>query len=158
MHSPVPDPGDRIGADTATVRAELARAEAKATALLGIAGAALTVVLAAQAVHRLPLPAVVVGGLAAVTNAAAIGVLAWVLKPDLGDGTGGWLGYAGLTAEQVRARAAGDGSTDDAEQLAFLAELACRKYVHIRAAVILLLVVVVLVLAGAGLAVALGVR
>jgi len=154
---PVSDQAGRIAADTATVRAELARAETKATALLGIAGGALTVILAVQAVPRLPLPAVLAGGLAAVTNAVAIGLLAWVLKPDLGDGTGGWLGYSGLSGEQVRRRAA-SGGFDDAEQLAFLAGLARRKYVHIRAAVMLLLAVVALVLLGTGVAVVPGVR
>lgn len=145
----------RIDADTATVRGELARAESKASALLGIAGAALTVILAAQAIHRLPWPALVAGGAAAVVNTAAIALLALILKPNLAGGTGGWLGYAGLTGEQARARAGVLDDTDDAAQLAVLATLARDKYRRIRAAVVLLLAAVGLVLVGAGLAVAL---
>lgn len=146
----------RIAVATATVRGELARAEAKASALLTVSGAALTVILAAQAVHRVPLVAAIVGGGAAVTTAAAIALLALVIYPRLAGGQGGWLGYADLTGDQVRARAA-DGAVDDADQLAILAGLARHKFRLIGAAVVLLLVTVGLVLAAAGLAVALGV-
>lgn len=144
---------ERIEHDLAVVRTELARAESKATGLLGVAGAALTVILAGTTVHRLPLPAVLIGGAAAVTTAIAIGLLAWVIRPNLAGGSGGWLGYADLTPDQVCDRIAAGG--DDADQLVVLARLARRKYGHVRTAVSLLIAVLVQVIAAAALAVVL---
>ena len=146
----------RIVADTATVRGELARADAQASALAGIAAAALTILLAAQSTTRPPAPVTAVIAAAAVATAAAIVLLALVLHPNLGTGRGGWLGYADLTPEQVRDRVIADSvGLVAAAQLAYLARVGRTKYRRIRAAVRLLLVVVFLALAAAGLDLAL---
>ena len=145
----------RIVADTATVRGELARADAQASALAGIAAAALTILLAAQSTTRPPAPVTAVIAAAAVATAAAR-LLALVLHPNLGTGRGGWLGYADLTPEQVRDRVIADSvGLVAAGQLAYLARVGRTKYQRIRAAVRLLLVVVFLALAAAGLDLAL---
>lgn len=122
------------------------------SALLGIAGAALTVILAAQTLQQLPLAAVVIGAAAAIADAVAIGILAWSLLPRLSGG--GWLAYADLHPWHARMHAEHPSrDEDDAAQLVLLARIARGKYRAIRAAVYVLLGVVGLVLVAAAVAI-----
>ena len=139
-----------IASHTADVRTELARAEGKAATLLQLAFGELGLLAGVATIARPPAAAIFVGAAAAALTAVAVWLLTAVLQPWLGDRCGGWLGYAGLTANQVRDRA--DEVADHAEQLGVLAALAVRRFQLVRTAVWLLRGTVPLVLVAAGIA------
>lgn len=135
MATLAPGPGhdgeqERIAATVATVQADLARSDAKASLLLALDGAAL-VALASLAKDVHPgVPAAVAGALGAAALLAATVLLLFAVRPDLGGS--GWTSWRRLTAEQLRGRLTSGYQVD---HLRFMAALAVRKFRLIRAAV-----------------------
>ncbi|MGC5012483.1 Pycsar system effector family protein [Streptosporangium sp. DT93] len=129
--------------DLAGVRAELARADSKATTLLGLAGTAVSVALAAAALGATRLPAVtqVTIWAAVALLAAAVAVLLLTVRPALprpGAGVG-WIAYAYSSPAELAATPAAIHERDQLAELIRLSLLARTKYVRIRLAGDLLL-------------------
>ncbi|SCL67909.1 Pycsar system effector family protein [Micromonospora eburnea] len=141
---PVPDP-DWFTARQAEVRAELVRVDGKASTLMAIAGAALTVGVAVLARADLPTVATTAGVVTAVLVGTAVGLLAGAVRPSLAGGHG-LVRYAAavpgdlMTEASMPAMAA---AADQARHLVWLSRTAVRKYRRVRAAVDLLLAALV---------------
>ncbi|GAA1707686.1 Pycsar system effector family protein [Fodinicola feengrottensis] len=148
----------QLAGDTATIRTELTRADGKAAALLGLAGTILTVLLAILTLKP-PTAAATLTAVAGAITAAAAGMLAAAIRPRLG-GTGGVLGHAGATVEQltdpyagvhpidlprIAERYAREADEHAAAELIYLAGVARSKYRLIRAGVDLLIATVAVV-------------
>ncbi|MGX4658058.1 Pycsar system effector family protein [Micromonospora sp. SCSIO 07396] len=137
---PVPDPvwfTDRI----TEVRAELARADSKASTLMAVAGAAVTVGVAILARADLPGPALAVGVATVVAVGTAVGLLAGAVRPSLGGGHG-LVRYATTTAGDLMTEATAPplaAAAERAHHLVWLSRTAVRKYRRVRTAVDLLL-------------------
>ncbi|WP_431928536.1 Pycsar system effector family protein [Micromonospora wenchangensis] len=137
---PVPDPAwftDRI----TEVRAELARADTKASTLMAVAGAALTVGVAILARTDLPGPALVAGVTTVALVGTAVGLLAGAVRTCLGGGHG-LVRYAGTAPGDLMTEATAPPLTAAAERahhLVWLSHTAVRKYRQVRTAVDLLL-------------------
>jgi len=78
----------RLDAETATVRGELLRVDAKANSLLAIAGVLLAGALAWLGSGTLPAPGAVAGWAAVTVVGAAVVLLAGAIRPNLGGGFG----------------------------------------------------------------------
>ncbi|GAB3157647.1 hypothetical protein GCM10027290_59070 [Micromonospora sonneratiae] len=140
------------------VRAELARVDAKASALLAVAGAALTVGLAVLARADLPVSAMVAGCVTVALVGIAVGLLACAVRPRLNGGYG-LVHYAGSLPGDLLTEATLpplDTAAELARQLVWLSRTALVKYRRLRTAVDLLLAALVGTAATALLAVALG--
>ncbi|MEU1883930.1 Pycsar system effector family protein [Micromonospora sp. WMMD987] len=137
---PVPDPvwfTDRI----TEVRAELARADTKASTLMAVAGAALTVGVAILARTDLPGPALAAGVVTVGLVGTAVGLLAGAVRPCLG-GDHGLVHYAAAVPGDLMTEATTSPLTTTAERahhLVWLSRTAVRKYRRVRTAVDLLL-------------------
>lgn len=131
-----------ITAANVEVEAHLARADTKATTMLGLAGAALF-----AAGNLLPLKPswlICVSGAATLAFCAAALVLAWVLRPQLATASGqphGLMRLAGLNVTEIRLALS---SSDDADyrtqQLMDVTALAVRKYRRIQCGINLIAV------------------
>jgi hypothetical protein len=122
---------DHTELDRATTAAEthLSRADAKASALLAISGAALTVQMAAAIrAEHLPVLALAFGAVALTATAGAIVVLIDAIRPRLGGGHGLTVWATGLYTDP-----------DPTWRLAWTARAALAKYRRIAIAAWLLL-------------------
>lgn len=150
---PVPDPDwftDRI----TEVRAELARADSKASTLMAVAGAAVTVGVAILARTDLPGPALAAGVVTVVLVGTAVGLLAGAVRPCLGGGQG-LVRYATALPGDLMTEATASPLTtagERAHHLVWLSRTAVRKYRRVRASVDLLLAALVGTAATAALA------
>ncbi|MFC5941992.1 Pycsar system effector family protein [Micromonospora harpali] len=137
---PVPDPAwftDRM----TEVRAELARVDSKASTLMAVAGAAVTVGVAILARADLPGPAMVAGVVTVGMVGTAVGLLAGAVRPCLAGGHG-LVRYAAAAPGDLMTEAAASpllGAAERAHHLVWLSRTAVRKYRRVRAAVDLLL-------------------
>ncbi|MEV4772138.1 Pycsar system effector family protein [Micromonospora humida] len=137
---PVPDPAwftDRI----TEVRTELARADSKASTLMAVAGAAVTVGVAILARTDLPGPALAAGVTTVALVGTAVGLLAGAVRPRLGGGHG-LVRYAATAPGDLMTEATAPPLTAAAERahhLVWLSRTAVRKYQRVRTAVDLLL-------------------
>ncbi|MGY0058524.1 Pycsar system effector family protein [Streptomyces sp. LZ34] len=135
MATTTPDPRpdttqDRITATVASLQADLARSESKASLLLALAGAAL-VALGSMASDLHPTAATAVAAaLGAAALLAATVILLLAVRPNL-DGDG-WTSWVRLSNDRLRERLAFGYQVD---HLRFMAELATRKFRLIRVAV-----------------------
>jgi xanthine/uracil permease len=140
---------ERLNEELAAVRTELTRLDGKCSTLAGLSGAALVFVAARVAGHgpmlaKVPL---VVSGVA--LAAAAVVLLATVLRPRFGPT--GFNRYAVMTATQIRTlleSSAGDEDTDRARDLNILSGIARTKNRRLRMAVDLIITAVVLIALG----------
>ncbi|MEU6721569.1 Pycsar system effector family protein [Nonomuraea sp. NPDC046802] len=139
----------RLLRELEVVRAELARIDAKATALIGWAGTALAILAAAASVARLPLPALVAVIAGTVLLAAAVAVLLTVIRPALpvsSQAAGGYGFVRHAAASTVQELIAGLNLNENGvslqlgEELLQTSKLTDRKYRRLRLAVRLLLV------------------
>ncbi|MEV4097004.1 Pycsar system effector family protein [Streptosporangium saharense] len=128
--------------EIATVQAELGRVDAKATALLGLAGTAASVAAgtAAFTVTRLPGGALIALWTMAALLVSAVLVLLGAIRPTLPrPGAGhGWVAYAYSTAAELAAISTVQHIQDRRADLVRLSRIARTKYVLLRAAVDLL--------------------
>ncbi|MEV0942461.1 Pycsar system effector family protein [Micromonospora wenchangensis] len=137
---PVPDPAwfaDRI----TEVRAELARADSKASTLMAVAGAAVTVGVAILARTDLPAPALAAGAATVALVGTAVALLAGAVRPCLSGGHG-LVRYATAAPGDLMTEATAPPLTAAAERahhLVWLSRTAVRKYRRVRTAVDLLL-------------------
>ncbi|WP_433228908.1 Pycsar system effector family protein [Micromonospora sp. CA-248260] len=137
---PVPDPvwfTDRI----TEVRAELARADTKASTLMAVAGAAVTVGVAILARTDLPGPALAAGVTTVALVGTAVGLLAGAVRPCLGGGHG-LVHYAAAAPGDLITEATApplSAAAERAHHLVWLSRTAVRKYRRVRTAVDLLL-------------------
>ncbi|MBM7079125.1 Pycsar system effector family protein [Micromonospora humida] len=137
---PVSDPvwfTDRI----TEVRAELARADSKASTLMAVAGAAVTVGVAILARADLPGPALAAGVATVAAVGTAVGLLAGAVRPSLGGGRG-LVRYATTTPGDLMTEATAPplaAAAERAHHLVWLSRTAVRKYRRVRTAVDLLL-------------------
>ncbi|GAA2579588.1 hypothetical protein GCM10010435_65980 [Winogradskya consettensis] len=131
-----------VGDATQTVRAELARVDAKAGTLLALAGTAFTVALAVFTRAHLPGPAVATGWISTGLIAAAVAVLALAIRPNL-DGDHGFVHYAQLAPADLGAEFAALTEHQHTalllDALAGLSRAAFGKYRRVQLAVDLLL-------------------
>ncbi|MFI7632441.1 Pycsar system effector family protein [Microbispora rosea] len=147
-----PDVLDVLRAEADAARAELARVDSKAAALIGWAGTGFAVISAAATITTLPIAAtaVVVGGAALL--AAAVAVLLTVIRPSIPrrDGTG-FVRIAALRdGEQLQELVSVDlveQRRQAAAHVVRLSQIALAKYRRLRAAVDLLLVALVVLAA-----------
>jgi hypothetical protein len=144
-----PAPAEQLDRHEERIRAELTRSETKASAVLTAAGVVLSVVavgLGAAAAVRIPVPVTVAGAAAAAADAAAVVLALLTVKPNLARcQPGGWVRLAGKPGPVVLELLAGDDPhTDQAQQVGYLAALACRKYRYTAAACWLMIVGVIL--------------
>lgn len=150
---PVPDPDwftDRI----TEVRAELARADSKASTLMAVAGAAVTVGVAFLARTDLPGPALAAGVVTVALVGTAVALLAGAVRPCLGGGQG-LVRYAAALPGDLMTEATASPLTvagEQAHHLVWLSRTAVRKYRRVRASVDLLLASLVGTAATAALA------
>ena len=126
--------------EIAGVRAELGRADTKASTLLGLAGTATSIIaaLATVGAERLPVPGRIALW-AGVGLLAAVAVLLLAVRPSLprpGCGVG-WTVWAGGTTPAPRSPA--DREREQVAELVAMSRLAYAKHAHIRRAVHLLL-------------------
>ncbi|MEU1756981.1 Pycsar system effector family protein [Micromonospora matsumotoense] len=137
---PLPDPAwftDRI----TEVRTELARADTKASTLMAIAGAAMTIGVAILARTDLPTPALAAGVTTVALVGTAVALLAGAVRPCLGGGQG-LVHYATSAPGDLMTEATAPPLTAAAERahhLVWLSRTAVRKYRRVRTAVDLLL-------------------
>ncbi|MER7212425.1 Pycsar system effector family protein [Streptosporangium sp. NPDC000239] len=147
--------------EIATVRAELGRSDTKATALLGLAGTAASVVAgtAAFSVARLPGGALIALWTMAALLVGSVLVLLGAIRPSLPrPGAGhGWVAYAYSTPEALAATSTVQHIQDRRAELVLLSRIARTKYVLLRWAVDLLrtavaagVLAVILAIAGKG--------
>ncbi|MEU8364930.1 Pycsar system effector family protein [Nonomuraea sp. NPDC048882] len=141
----------RLLRELEVVRAELARVDAKATALIGWAGTALAILAAAASITRLPLAALAAVITAAVLLATAVATLLGVIRPALptrrprgraGAGYGFIRHAAAVDVGELIAGLACDASGVSqqlGEELLQASKLTARKYRWLRLAVHLLL-------------------
>ncbi|MGC5662736.1 Pycsar system effector family protein [Micromonospora sp. WMMD723] len=154
---PVPDPAwftDRI----TEVRTELARADSKASTLMAVAGAAVTVGVAILARTDLPGLALAAGVVTVTLVGTAVALLAGAVRPCLGGGHG-LVRYATTAPGDLMAEATAPPLTAAAERahhLVWLSRTAVRKYRRVRTAVDLLLAGLVSTAFTAALALLLG--
>lgn len=132
----------------ADVRAELPRADTKASILAAVAGGALPVELVLLTRAHLPALAVASGVVTVAMTAAAVALLLLAIRPRL-DGNHGLVRWASTALN------APETDADRGAALVWSAQTAYRKYRRIRAAVDLLLIALAAALATA-IAVALG--
>jgi Family of unknown function (DUF5706) len=140
---------ERLNEELGAVRAELTRLDSKCSTLAGLSGAALAFVATRVTGHgpmltKVPL---VIAGVA--LAAAAVVLLATVLRPRFGPT--GFNRYAVMTATQIRALLethTGDEDTDRARDLYILSSFARRKNRRLRLAVDLIIAAVALVALG----------
>jgi hypothetical protein len=135
------------------VKAELARTDTKASLLLAFVGAVLAGVLTVAASTRPPLPALVVGGMAALLLVAAAWLLLTAVRPDLSGGSSGTFPrLARLSVEQITDVMRADRrahAVHDLSRIAVAKFTALQRAVDlIRAAVVLLTVAGVLAIGG----------
>ncbi|MFF3443674.1 Pycsar system effector family protein [Streptosporangium sp. NPDC002721] len=127
----------------ATVRSELARADSKATTLLGLAGTAVSVALAAATLGAARLPTLAQAAIwgAVTLLAAAVAVLLLTVRPYLPrpGAEVGWIAYAYSSPEALAATPAADRERDQLTELIQLSQVARTKYARIRFAGDLLL-------------------
>ncbi|MFF7156772.1 Pycsar system effector family protein [Streptomyces sp. NPDC008139] len=143
-----------LDAARADVKAEIARTDTKASLLLAFVGALLAGVWTVASGRRLPLAALLIGGVAVLVLAVVAGVLLWAVRPNLGGARPvGFPRWATLAPDQVTADLSGD---DRAEHIAALSRIAVAKFVHLRRAVdltcaagVLLLIAAAIVIGGA---------
>lgn len=136
---PLPDP-EWFTARQAEVRAELVRVDSKASTLMAVAGAALTVGVAVLARTDLPGMASAAGVVTVGLVGAAVALLACAVRPSLG-GNHGLVRYAtalpgDLMTESTAPPLVATG--EQARHLVWLSRAAVRKYRRVRAAVDLL--------------------
>lgn len=129
-----------IGQEVSTVRAEIARADSKASTLLGLAGTATSITAAAATVtgQALPLFAHISLWLGIAHLAAAVAVLLRVIRPALPrhrGGGAGWTTYAGRTPAELADTASVDHERGQIAELVCLSDLAWTKYRRIQWAV-----------------------
>jgi hypothetical protein len=138
----------RLLRELEVVRAELARIDAKATALIGWAGTALAILAAAASIARLPLPALLAIVAGTVLLAAAVAVLLAVIRPALpasNQAAGGYGFVRHAAAGTVEELIAGLNlnqsgiSVQFGQELLQIAKLTDRKYRWLRRATHLLL-------------------
>jgi hypothetical protein len=133
----------RLDAETATVRGELLRVDAKANSLLAIAGVLLAGGLTVLGSGKLPAPAAVIGWVAVTVVGAAVVLLAAAIRPNLG-GDFGFVCWARMSGgRQVLDDLIGERSTVNplermAGDLHWLSRALHGKYVAIRRSVTLL--------------------
>ncbi len=149
------EPNNRTtGADTeknldsacASVVAEIARTDSKASLLLAFSGAVLAG-LASAADTQLPLATKIFGTLAVLTLGAAAVLLLLVVRPRLGGSDQASFPYwAQLDDDEIRASMTGD---TRAARIRVLSGIALRKYTRLRYAVDTILVALVLLTAAA---------
>lgn len=141
---------ERVGA----AKSELVRVESKASALAGLTGAALAVLLASTG-QRAGLAGWLGWGSVA-AFAASVVLLLLALRPSIGGGLG-VMRSAQITGEQIQSEAAAEVRDEHqrvavrAAEAALLASLAARKYRAIRWAVDLALVGVALAAVATGI-------
>lgn len=135
----------RLAEEITDVRGELLRVDGKASTLLALAGAALTVVLAMLGRTTLPTPAAVAGWSAALLIGAGVALLATAVRPAL-NGRHGFVRHGAAPdtnaiLEQFTTDPADPTRTqrERAEQLRWMAMAVGRKYRRVRLAVDLLL-------------------
>jgi hypothetical protein len=140
----------QLDAETATVRAELGRSEAKAGHLLTLAVAGLTVLVAVGPARHLPTAAAVLGGAGVLADLVGTVLLGLVLLPRLDGCRSGWPAHSRRTAAQVL-DVLGDPAPEVARAalLVHLSRLAARKFRLIQLAEVALGLAVLLVLAAA---------
>ena len=142
-----------IEAERQAVREDIGRADAKATALLGIVGTMLSITAAGTAFLAGSPAAARVAGVGAVLLAVAVGVLGWVIVPRLGGRA--WVGAADATvAELLAVPTDEDDQRSAAADLQWLARLARRKFRLVTVAVWLLIGAAVVLAGAAGIAAA----
>ncbi|MFF4392952.1 Pycsar system effector family protein [Streptomyces sp. NPDC001552] len=124
----------RLNQARTEVLAEMARADAKASALLTVLGLPLTILIAAVPGRGLPVAALVLVGLGAFGLAAAMAMALLVIRPRLGGSPRGsylhWAtcaGAEGVTADLTEGRSA--------DHVAFMSRMVIRKYKTIRHAI-----------------------
>ena len=134
----------RLDDELTTVRAELARVDAKTSTLLGLAGVLLGGGLAVlgSASHRLPVAAAVPAWTAAAAVGAAVVLLAVAVRPNLRGNFGfvRWCRSANAQAllAELTAETAADPLAGRAGQLRWLSVALLTKYTAVRRAVTLL--------------------
>ncbi|RSN53317.1 Pycsar system effector family protein [Actinomadura sp. WAC 06369] len=142
-------PGDGLAAELAAVRAELARVDAKCGTLAGLAGAAVAFV--ATQVTRGPVPMrITLGAAGLVLAAAAVVLLACVLRPRLGaSGFRRWVAMDAVQVADCHMEADQDLITSwQCEDLVVLSRICDRKNRRLRLAVDLIAFGVLLIAAG----------
>jgi hypothetical protein len=140
---------ERLNEELAAVRAELTRLDSKCSTLAGLSGAALAFVAARVAGHGPVLAKVPLVAAGATLAAAAVVLLATVLRPRFGPT--GFNRYAAMTATQIRTlleTRTGDEDTDRARDLHILSAFARRKNRRLRLAVDLITAAVALIALG----------
>ncbi|MFI7455472.1 Pycsar system effector family protein [Nonomuraea sp. NPDC049714] len=130
------------------VRAELARIDTKASALMGWAGTAFAILAATASVIRLPLLPLLAVSTGAALLAAAVTVLLWVIRPALpapGAGYGFVRHAAAKDAGELLAMLGAYANLEQrlAGEALRLSKLAVTKYRRLRTAVDLLLAALV---------------
>lgn len=128
--------------EIATVRAELGRSDTKATALLGLAGTAASVVAgtATFTMTRLPGGALIALWTMAALLVSAVLVLLGAIRPTLPrPGAGhGWVVYAYSTPDALAATSAIERVRNQRAELVLLSRITRAKYILLRWAVDLL--------------------
>ncbi|MEU8825898.1 Pycsar system effector family protein [Streptomyces sp. NPDC048636] len=149
--APVDRTDANLTAAHAEVKAEISRTDNKASLLLAFIGALLAGVWSVATSLRLPVAALVSGGVGAALLVAAAAVLLGTVRPNLG-GTRpvGFPRWAGLTSEQIRAEL---GQDRRPEHIAVLSRIAVAKFGRLRRAVDLTLMAGALFIVAAGIAV-----
>ncbi|SCL39216.1 hypothetical protein GA0074692_5283 [Micromonospora pallida] len=136
---PVPDP-EWFTARQTEVRAELVRVDSKASTLMAVAGAAVTVGVAVLARADLPALAMAAGVVTVALVGTAVALLACAVRPSLG-GSHGLVHYATAVPGDLMTEATAPPLVTTAEQarhLVWLSRTAMRKYRRVRLAVDLL--------------------
>ncbi|SCL14055.1 Pycsar system effector family protein [Micromonospora inyonensis] len=154
---PVPAP-EWFTARQAEVRAELVRVDSKASMLMAVAGAALTVGVAVLARTDLPRMALASGMVTVALVGAAVALLAYAVRPSLG-GSHGLVRYANALPGDLMTEATAPpliASAEQARYLVWLSAATLTKYRRVRTAVDLLLAGLVGTAATALLALILG--
>ncbi|BFV56991.1 hypothetical protein KCMC57_up20950 [Kitasatospora sp. CMC57] len=130
MEPTTPEQQSRMAGVVTTLQADLARADAKASLLLALSGAAL-VALASTAPELHPTAtATTAAALCTATLLAATALLLLAVRPDLRGN--GWTSWPRLTDDQLHAWVTTGYQTD---HLRFMAVLAARKFRLIRTAI-----------------------
>lgn len=136
---PLPDP-DWFTTRTTEVRAELVRVDSKASTLMAVAGAALTVGVAVLARAGLPGVALAAGLVTVGLVGTAVALLACAVRPSLGGGHG-LVRYATALPGDLMTEAAAPpllAAGEQAHHLVWLSRMAVCKYRRVRLAVDLL--------------------
>lgn len=126
-----------VAAAIVDVRAELNRMDTKASTLLGWSGTAAALGMAALSQVRLPVVAAVLGWLAVAQIAAAVGLLAAAIQPNL-SGDHGFVRYARAEPADIADVLAAT-PQGDPHALVWLSRRVRDGYRRVRAAVFLLL-------------------